>query len=222
MNTRLRLLVILLGGLVVGATFTFNLWFPLVANQEDVVLFPELPESLQTAFEALSPERRTLYLELRESNPTLAAQMAVVALQAPRIVPDDQQANPNRSGQVEISTAEFTPISVNRSVTGNLTIYEMPDGSRYIWLEEFEAIPGDDLRLYLSAVDEDVLTALTQDDDEDSDEYVLTLDDFLLDPLRFEVGNHAYEIPREADLNRYNSVIVYSRGFNLLWAYAEF
>jgi hypothetical protein len=60
------------------------------------------------------------------------------------------------------------------------------------------------------------------DDKDGPKEYRLTLDDFLLDPLRFEVGNQAYDIPREADLSRYNSVIIYSRGFDLLWAYAEF
>lgn len=222
MNTRLRLLVVFLGAVVVGATFSFNVWFPLVVNQDDVVLFPELPESLYEAFDALPEDRKTAYLEQRDANPAQAARMAVAALQPPRIVPNDQQENPQRSGQVASFTAEFTPITVNRSVTGKFTLYELPDGSRYLWFEEFSAVPGDDLRLFLSAVNETTLLELTEDDDDDNDEYRLTLDDFLLGPLRFEVGNHAYEIPVEADLSLYNSVIIYSDGFDLLWGYAEF
>ncbi len=221
MNTRLRLFVIFVGALLVAATFTFNLWFPLVVNQADIVLFPELPEDLYPAFEALPVERRDAYLAQRGADTALAARMAVAALSAPRVVPDDQQANPQRSGQIAGLTMEFTPITPNRSATGKITLYEMPDGSRYLWLEDFTVIPGTGLRLFLSAVNAEALKTLAEDEDGPL-EYRLTLDDFLLDPLRYEVGNHAYEVPREADLSRYNSVMLYSTDFNLLWAYAEF
>ncbi|GEM_PF-1750976 len=221
MNTRLRLFVVFIGALVVAATFTFNVWFPLILNQEDVILFPELPEDLYAAFENLPQERQDAYLELRGQNTALAARMAAAALNAPRIVPDDQQANPSLSGQVAVQTSEFVPISVNRSVTGKITLYELPDGSRYLWFEEFVAMPGQELRLFLSSVDADALLELAGDEDGPK-EYKLTPDDFVLDPLAYDVGNQAYQIPSDADLSLYNSVIIYARGFDLLWAYAEF
>jgi len=221
MNTRLRLLVIFLGALVVAATFTFNLWFPLLVNPADIVLFPELPDDLYTAFEALPAERRDAYLAQRDVDTALTARMVVAALRAQRVAPDDQQINPQRSGQVEVLTTEFIPITVNRSATGKITLYEMPDGSRYFWLEDFSAIPGDSLRPFLSAVDQEMLLDLEQDEDGPL-EYRLTLDDFILDPLRYDVGNQLYEVPADADLSLYNSLIIYSQGFNLLWAYAEF
>lgn len=221
MNTRLRLLMIVLGGMVVLATFTFNVWFPLVINQEDVILFPELPESLHEAFAALPQERQDDYLALRAVDTVMAARMAAAAVQPPRIVPDDQQIRPERSGQVELDSAEFVGLGVNRSAKGTVTVYELPDGSRYMWLEGFEVIAGDDLRFYFSAINEEGLEAILNSDDEPK-EYRLTPDDYLLDPVRFEIGNQAYELPREADLSRYSSLIIYSRGFDLLWAYAEF
>ncbi|MCU0476356.1 MAG: hypothetical protein MUC99_09635 [Anaerolineae bacterium] len=221
MNTRLRLLVVFLGGVLVAATFTFDRWFPPLVGDQNVILFPELPEALQEAFDALPSDQREAYLALRERDTVLAARMAAAALQAPRLAPEDAQDNPNRSGQVEIDTAEFEAIDPTRSATGTLRLYEMPDGSRYVWLEEFSVVPSAGLRLFLSALTVEEIEALARQD-EGENEYKLTLEDLLLDPLRFDVGNQAYDIPREADLSRYNSILLYSTEFDLLWAIAEF
>jgi hypothetical protein len=222
MSTRLRFLLVMFGAVLVGAAFTFDRWFPLVFNPEDIVLFPELPESLQEAFEALPAERREAYLELREENVVLAARMAAAGVQLPRLVPEDQQANPQYSGQVSTRSGTFIPISPIRSAEGSVTLYQLPDGSRYLWLEGFSVIPAPGLRLFLSAVNKAQIDELAAKRDPAEREYKLSLDDLLLDPLRFDVGNQAYDVPREADLSRYRSVIIYSTEFDLLWAYAPF
>lgn len=219
MNARLRFLVVLLGAMVVAATFTFNLWFPLVVGEQNIVLFPELPEDMQEAFEALPPERLDDYLALRASDPALAARLAFAALQPPRIVPDEEQANPQRSGQVATLQGDFVGLTPNRTAEGTVTLYELPDGSRYLWLETFSTVPGLGLRLFLSSVTPELLLELAEAED-GPEEYRLSPEDLLLDPLRFEVGSQAYEVPSEADLSRYNSVIIYSTEFDLLWAYA--
>jgi hypothetical protein len=90
-----------------------------------------------------------------------------------------------------------------------------------VWLEEFAVVPSAGLRLFLSALTTEELDALALQD-EGENEYRLTLEDLLLDPLRFDVGNQAYDIPREADLSRYNSILLYSTEFDLLWAIAQF
>jgi hypothetical protein len=216
MNTRLRLFIILLVTGLLAAVYTFPLWFPSVANLQDLPAFPELPADFQEAFDALPVERREDYLALREVDLTLAARMAASALQPALVVPDEEQANPQRSGQEEILSGSWTALTINRSVTGDVILYELPDGARYLWLEPFEAIPAPGLRLFLSTVNAELLDDLP----EEEPEYRLTLDDLLLDPLRFDVGGQAYDIPREADLSRYNSVILYSTEFDRLWAYA--
>lgn len=219
MNLRFRLLIILIGAILVALTFTFPIWFPATLDPSEIVLFPELPESLRDDFDALPPERREDYLTLRGEDVRIAANMAAYALQAPRQSPADQQENPNRSGQVAIRSAEFVTLTPNRAAQGKITLYELPDGSRYLWLEDFSAIPGPGLRLFLSSLTEAAYLELL--DDDIPGDFLLTLDDLLLDPLRFDSGNQAYEVPREADLNRYNSVLIYSTELNLLYSYAE-
>ncbi len=79
--------------------------------------------------------------------------------------------------------------------------------------------PRPGLRLFLSSLTDIAYAELLEDDL--PGDYLLTLDDLLLDPLRYDTGNQAYEVPREADLNRYNAVLIYSTELNLLYSYAE-
>lgn len=219
MNLRFRLLIILIGAALVAAAFTFPVWFPLTLDPSEIVMFPELPESLQADFEALPEERRNAYLALRDENVRQAALMAAYALQEPVPAPEDEQENPNRSGQVAIREGEFVTISPIRSAKGKVTLYELPDGSRYLWLEDFSVIPARGLRLFLSSLTAERFTELMED--EEPGDFTLSLDDLLLDPLRFDTGNQAYEVPREADLDRYNTVLIYSTDLELLYSYAE-
>lgn len=217
MNTRFRLLIILIGAALVAAAFTFPVWFPLTLDPSEIILFPELPESLREAFDELPDDRRAEYLALRDEDVRTAVLMAAHALQPENASPADQQDNPNRSGQIAIRAGEFLTITPNRSAEGTVTLYELPDGARYLWLEEFSVIQGPDLRLFLSPLTEERFTVLR--DDEPGD-FALSLDDLLLDPLRFNAGNQAYEVPREADLDRYNSVLIYSTELDILYSYA--
>lgn len=219
MNLRFRLFIIFIGAALVAAAFTFPVWFPLTLDPSEIVLFPELPESLQEAFETLPEEQRDAYLALRDEDVRLAALMAAYALQEPVASPEDQQENPNRSGQIAIRDGEFVAISPIRSAGGKVTLYELPDGSRYLWLEDFKVIPARGLRLFLSSLTAARFAELVADDE--PGDFTLSLDDLLLDPLRFDTGNQAYEVPREADLNRYNSVLIYSTDLDLLYSYAE-
>lgn len=219
MNLRFRLLIILIGAALVAAAFTFPVWFPLTLDPSEIVMFPELPESLQADFEVLPEEQRNAYLALRDENVRQAALMAAYALQEPVPAPEDEQENPNRSGQVAIREGEFVTISPIRSAKGKVTLYELPDGSRYLWLEDFSVIPARGLRLFLSSLTAERFTELMED--EEPGDFTLSLDDLLLDPLRFDTGNQAYEVPREADLDRYNTVLIYSTDLELLYSYAE-
>lgn len=219
MNLRFRLLIILIGAALVAAAFTFPIWFPLTLDPSEIVLFPELPESLQADFEALPEEQRNAYLALRDEDVRQAALMAAYALQDPVPAPEDEQENPNRSGQIAIRDGEFVTISPIRSAKGKVTLYELPDGSRYLWLEDFSVIPARGLRLFLSSLTAERFTELIAD--EEPGDFTLSLDDLLLDPLRFDTGNQAYEVPREADLDRYNTVLIYSTDLELLYSYAE-
>jgi hypothetical protein len=218
MNLRFRVLIVLIGAALVAGAFAFPVWFPLTLDPSEIVLFPELPESLRADFDTLPQARRDEYLALRDEDVRTAALMAAYALQPPNPAPADQQANPNRSGQIAVREGEFVTITPNRSAQGKVTLYELPDGTRYLWLEDFSVIPGRGLRLFMSSLTAEQFTELREDDQ--PGDFTLSLDDLLLDPLRYDVGNQAYEVPREADLNRYNSVLIYSTELDLLYSYA--
>jgi hypothetical protein len=215
---RFRVLVISLGFILVALTYTFPLWVDVIMQQSEAVIFPELDEAQRAAFVQLPQERQEDYLVLRDRDPQLAYRLAVAALQDPVAVPLDEQENPNAQGQIPVLTGEFISITPNRSATGTATIYELPDGSRYLWLEDFSAIPAPGLRLFLTRA-----TRLTLDElnSEENEELALTANDLLLDPLRAQVGNQAYDIPREAVLEDYDSVMIFSTELNLVWSLAE-
>lgn len=215
---RFRVLVISLGLILVALTYTFPLWIDSIMQQSEAVIFPELDETQRAAFVQLPQERQSDYLTLRERDPQLAYRLAVAALEDPIAVPLDEQENPNAQGQIPVLTGTFISITPNRNASGTATIYELPDGSRYLWLEDFSVIPAPGLRLFLTRATRLTLAELNS---EENEEFALTANDLLLDPLRAQVGNQAYDIPREAVLEDYDSVMIFSTELNLIWSLAE-
>lgn len=215
---RFRLLLISVGLVLVALTYSFPLWADVFMQQGEAVLFPELDETQRAAFVQLPQERQSDYLVLRDRDAQLAYRLAAAALQEPIAVPLDEQNNPSFEGQIPVLTGTFIPITPNRSASGTATIYELPDGSRYVWLEDFSVIPAPGLRLFLTRATRVTLSEL---DSEENEELALTANDLLLDPLRAQVGNQAYDIPREAVLEDYDSLMIFSTELNLIWSLAE-
>lgn len=221
MNIRLRLFVIMIGALLVVATYSFPYWLPLLQNIEEAVQFPELNATQREAFTLLPSARQRDYLELRSADANLALRMASFALQPDIVVPDDEQGQPAREGQAALMTGEFQTLTPNRGAQGTATLYQLPDGSRYLWLDDFRVINGPGLRLFLSAVDMEAMQELREDDEEDNDEVKLSRGDLPLDLLRANVGSQAYDVPSEENLDQYNSVLIYSTDLDLLYSIAE-
>lgn len=221
MNLRLRLFIIMIGALLVVATYTFPYWLPLLQNNEETVLFPELNEAQREAFDVLPPVRQRDYLEVRSADPNLALRMVTSALQPDIVVPEDEQAQPQREGQVALLSGEFQTLTPNRGAQGTATLYQLPDGSRYLWLDDFSVVNGPGLRLFLSSADMEMMQELREDDEEDNDELKLSSTDLPLDLLRANVGNQAYDVPTEENLDLYNSVLIYSTDLDLLYSIAE-
>lgn len=218
MGTRFRVLLIGIGTIIIIAVYTFPLWFEFFVDESEIVLYPELNEEQLAAFELLPETRQQDYLALRNSDPNLAFRMVASALEPPRVAPEEEQQNPELSGQQAVKTGEFITITPNRSAEGTVTINELPDGNRYLWLEDFSVINGPSLRLFLSVNSQLNLDAL---DTEAGERLEIQRPDVLLDPLEFTVGNQAYDIPREVDLDQFNSVLIYSTDLELVYSMAE-
>jgi len=82
--------------------------------------------------------------------------------------------------------------------------YTIPleDGSSVLRLENFESTNGPDLFVYLST-------------DKKASEFLN------LGELKANKGNQNYEIPKDADLSKYNKVLIWCKAFGVLFGSAE-
>lgn len=213
---RFRLFLIMFGFALIGLTYSFPLWADLLQPADAGVVFPGLTEEQSEAFIQLPVERQADYREVLREDAPLAVRMVTAALEPPVVVPADEQENPAYEGQQVIRRGSFVSLSPNREVRGNVEIYELPDGTRYLWLSDFSAINAPGLRLFLSPSNTVTLNSLRR-----GEEFALSNNDLPLDPLRATVGNQMYDIPREARLSEYNSILIYSMELNLLWGMAN-
>jgi hypothetical protein len=200
MNTRLQLSIILLGGLLVGAVFTFPLWHRLV-------IVTEVPDPFETSLAALPQEMQAEFRTMATQNPAMAATMAVAAATtAP--VPTEEQAMPEMADLVILSSGTFTQIDVIHRADGTATIYQLPDGARMLRFDDFGSTNGPELHVILSA------------DPDPRTNAALGVDYVDLGRLKGNTGNQNYDIPAEVDVSRYASVVIYCVTFQVVFSTA--
>lgn len=213
MNTRFRLLFILLGALLVAATFSFPRWSHLLLPDEAETtseIFSGLEPELQPTFAALPPDQQSAYRLRAATDPQRALEMVNAALQPPTEVPEAEQALPSMSGAVEAATGEFIRLDPIRWAQGDVIIYEQADGSKVLRFENFSVINAPDLQVVLS---QSPLPATPQE---------MRLNDAQIElgGLIGTIGAQNYEIPRDTNLTRYQSIVLYSRALDLIYSVA--
>ena len=85
---------------------------------------------------------------------------------------------------------------------GDAYTIPLEDGSNVLRLENFESTNGPDLYVYLST-------------DDRASEFIN------LGELKANKGNQNYEIPTNADLEKYNKVLIWCKAFGVLFGSAE-
>jgi electron transfer DM13 len=118
-----------------------------------------------------------------------------------RSAPGSSSAEPRN---VELGRGAFQPLA--HSVRGTATTIRTAEGERVLTLTGFEVDNGPDLRVYLVA-------GPARNEAE--------VDDFTdLGALKGNKGNQQYELPRELDLDRYTTVVIWCRAFSVNFARA--
>ncbi|MDX1991943.1 MAG: DM13 domain-containing protein [bacterium] len=223
MSTRLRFFVILLGALLVAATYSFPLWQPFLLRGEGEEGFPGLVENLQEAYLALPAATRRLYLQMNNQNPLMAQAVLTAALSPDEAPPEEAQALPPeaetarvvRSG--EFITLDLTELDVEEEdippyrdlfrAEGEFNIYELADGRRLLRLENLRVTNGPNLHVYLSP-----------------NPAPLTFADlgFYYDvgQLQGNVGNQNYEIPASLNLAEYQSIVIVELSYQFIYGVA--
>jgi hypothetical protein len=104
-------------------------------------------------------------------------------------------------GPVTLASGAFS--SLAHETSGTASIVELPDGSRYLRIEDLDTLSGPDLRVYLSDA-----PATGADD---------ALDDAFVDlgALKGNQGDQNYRVPPGLDLNDVMSVAIWCRRFSV-------
>jgi hypothetical protein len=124
---------------------------------------------------------------------------------------DEERATPPTT-PAETEPAELRRgafISRDHSTAGTARVLELPDGSRFLRLEELDTENGPDLYVYLSTVPAD------------GDEAAFDDDVVSLGRLQGNLGNQNYELPAELDLSRFASVVIWCDRFNSAFGAAD-
>ena len=110
----------------------------------------------------------------------------------------------DRPRNVLLGRGRFRPVA--HSVTGTATSIRRAQGGRVLTLTGFEVDNGPDLRVYL--------VAGPARDESEVEDYVD------LGALKGNRGNQQYELPRDLDLERYTTVVIWCRAFSVNFARA--
>ncbi|MBL8134753.1 MAG: DM13 domain-containing protein [Anaerolineae bacterium] len=210
---RLRLALMMIGALLVVATYTFPLWQSAVLGtpEEVTILFPGLPMDMQSAFANLPPDQQRAYLEIASREPQLAVRMVSTALQ-PRIpIPEEDQEMPEMNAPTPIAAGAFAVIDAVRWGQGRATFFQDVDNRLLLRFEDFSMPNGPDLRVFLSAVEAPISAEAARAGDTDP---------FEVGPLLSSVGVQNYELPEGFNLSPYRSVVIVSGELNLVYTYA--
>ncbi len=183
---------------------TTSLWLPLIQrkkdrstptpNTNDFVLEPETPDAATPAIVA------TRALGVRPTlDPVVAGLMAETGLKT-LAVGDDPYI---------VMAGDFTLIDDLHRAEGTASIYKIGDKTYALRLDPFTVTPGPDLHVLLSLNAEPRTSA-----------DALLPSHMDLGPLKSASGPQNYDIPDQATMTRFKSVVIYSISLNLVYSTA--
>ncbi len=227
MGTQFRLLIILLGMILVVATWTYPQWRPEPKIQEgQVFVFPELTDEQQAAFALLPEANQRLYIQMLQANTTMALEMLTARLEAPVMLDEEERVMPELEGSVIVARGEFMPVEMMMTqnderemppyaelfeASGNVTVYQFPDNRKVLRLENLEVLNGPDLRVLLSMLPNPISGA----------EILLDRNRIDIGELKTNLGSQTYAtVPQEINIDNYASVIIYDRRYEYIFGVA--
>ena len=123
-----------------------------------------------------------------------------------RVTPAAPSGSVERARLTNVLLARGSFESVAHSAVGTATAIRTAAGARVLTLTNFEVDNGPDLRVYLVAG-----PARDESEVEDFED---------LGALKGNKGNQQYELPRDIDLGRYTTVVIWCRAFSVNFARA--
>ena len=193
--------VIAIAGLIITEPWTY-----FVVNEVNEA-FPGLSGSQRDAVGDMPAEQKQALMAMAKENPKMAEAVAIAQTGDDVTVPPEQQVMLDEP--VVLHSGSFITIDPIHGAEGTAVIYELPDGSRVLRFEDFRSSNGPDLHVYLSSgVPKSTFAGLGEDA-------------IHLGSLKGNVGSQNYDIPANADLAQYQSVVIYCVPFGVVFSSAE-
>lgn len=179
--------------------------FPITSLNEaainDLVQVPGQPELDAMTDEARMAVERSIVEKMNDFDPVVVDESMKEGMTNDAKVMMEED---NNEPQV-LASGTFIDADNFHKGSGSATVYELPDASQLLRLENFEVTNGPDLFVYLvkdvNNVDADYLD---------------------LGRLKGNKGNQNYPIPNEIDISEYSGVVIWCKAFSVLFSPASF
>ena len=130
----------------------------------------------------------------------------------PELLFINKTVNEGFPGGIQIASIEKVPMSITsgtfkslaHETKGLASIYQLPDGNRTLRLTEFETSNGPDVHVYL--------TAAEVEKGSDAIKQAGFID---LGSIKGNKGDQNYDIPADANLNKYKNVTIWCARFGI-------
>ncbi len=103
-------------------------------------------------------------------------------------------------------TAEKPFVKKRYSIKGSATVEKIEGQTQLVFSEDFKTKNGPDLKVYLSTLPIEDLTAATVNESS-----------IRLSVLKSNKGAQSYTIPADIDLSKYQSVVIHCQAYTVLW-----
>ena len=125
--------------------------------------------------------------------------------------PDNaDEAAEEEAPPIRVKTGEFKDADAFHKGSGQATIYQGPDGSHLLRLENLDVTNGPRLHVYLSG-----------HEDPGDPEEVREQGYYDLGRSKGNRGNQNYPLPSDVDVTAYNSVVIYCQPFHVVFSVAS-
>lgn len=121
----------------------------------------------------------------------------------------DESISQSETDQI-LARGTFSDADAAHRGRGTATIFQRTDGRRTLRLSDFEVTNGPDLEVWLVAAED-----ITASSDVTESEWLA------LGQLKGNIGDQNYDIPADADLSKYNSVVIWCEQFGVLFSPAS-
>jgi hypothetical protein len=202
MKYRPRWSLLSIGAVIILLLFTYPTWRRFFIGRASQGLYPGASDAQQEALRQISKDMKNI--------PGIAATLYMAQLTVVP-APTSEQPTPVLPDASPILNGSFKGIDVMRVAKGDVTIYRSANGALLLRFDNFSVTNGLDLQVYLSANPEP-----TGGFDLDQP----GVSRFPAGVLKGSDGNQQYDIPKDLNVERYRTVVIFSEALQLIYAIA--